>query len=84
MPSPSDAPRLVAVFCRPPTSPLCSSGTEETVTAPSCEDERTDAQPGQQHRHRDDLGAGPGVEREDQRDDAGEQGRETPVHHPAR
>jgi len=28
----------VIVFCRPPTTPLCSSGTEETVTAPSWED----------------------------------------------
>ena len=46
--------------------------------------QRTDAQPGQQHRHRDDLGAGAGVERKDQRDDAGEQGDETPVHDAAR
>ena len=34
---PMDAPRLVTVFCRPPTSPLRSSGTEDTVTAPSWE-----------------------------------------------
>ena len=34
---PTEMPRLVTVFCRPPTSPLCSSGTEETVTLPSCE-----------------------------------------------
>ena len=34
---PRDAPRLVTVFCRPPTSALRSSGTAETVTAPSCE-----------------------------------------------
>lgn len=26
---PMDAPRLVMVFCNPPTSPLCSSGTAE-------------------------------------------------------
>ncbi len=32
---PSEAPRFVEVFCKPPTSPLTSSGTEETVTAPS-------------------------------------------------
>jgi hypothetical protein len=32
---PIDAPRLVTVFCRPPTSPLRSSGTDDTVTAPS-------------------------------------------------
>jgi hypothetical protein len=34
---PIDAPRFVNVFCRPPTSPVCSSGTDETVTLPSCE-----------------------------------------------
>src|SRR6516165_8882302 len=34
---PMDAPRLVAVFCKPPTSPLCSSGRADTVTLPSCE-----------------------------------------------
>ena len=25
------------MFCRPPTSPLCASGTDDTVTAPSCD-----------------------------------------------
>ena len=34
---PMEAPRFVTVFCTPPTSPLCESGTAETVTAPSCE-----------------------------------------------
>ncbi len=34
---PIDAPSWVPVFCRPPTSPLCSSGTADTVTLPSCE-----------------------------------------------
>ena len=34
---PIDAPRFVKVFCSPPTSPLCSSGTDETVTLPSCD-----------------------------------------------
>ena len=34
---PMEAPRWVTVFWIPPTSPLCSSGTEETVTAPSWE-----------------------------------------------
>ena len=34
---PSEAPRLVIVFWTPPTSGLSSSGTAETVTAPSCE-----------------------------------------------
>ena len=34
---PIDEPSWVPVFCSPPTSPLCSSGTADTVTAPSCE-----------------------------------------------
>ena len=34
---PIDAPRFVIVFWTPPTSGLWSSGTAETVTAPSCE-----------------------------------------------
>ena len=34
---PIEIPRLEKVFCRPPTSPLSSSGTDDTVTAPSCE-----------------------------------------------
>ena len=34
---PSEAPRFVIVFCSPPTCGAFSSGTAETVTAPSCE-----------------------------------------------
>lgn len=34
---PIEAPRLVTVFWTPPTSALCSSGTADTVTAPSWE-----------------------------------------------
>ncbi len=34
---PIEAPSWVPVFWSPPTSPDCSSGTEDTVTAPSCE-----------------------------------------------
>src|SRR5664280_1045241 len=34
---PIEAPRLVAVFCRPPTSAVSSSETADTVTAPSWE-----------------------------------------------
>ena len=34
---PNEAPRLVAVFCSPPTSAVSASDTAETVTAPSCE-----------------------------------------------
>ena len=81
---PIDAPRFVSVFCRPPTSPLCSSGTDETVTAPSCEAERADAETGQQHRPRHDLGAGPHLEQGDHHDDPGRQHQEAEAHHPAR
>src|SRR5262245_61292781 len=34
---PTEAPRLVTVFCSPPTSSVCSSGTAPTVTAPNWE-----------------------------------------------
>ena len=34
---PIEAPSWVPVFCSPPTSPLFSSGTADTVTLPSCE-----------------------------------------------
>ena len=34
---PIEAPRLVAVFCSPPTSAVSLSDTADTVTAPSCE-----------------------------------------------
>ena len=34
---PMEIPRFVIVFWSPPTSPLCSSGTEDTVTLPSCD-----------------------------------------------
>ena len=73
---PTDAPRLVTVFWRPPTSPLCSSGTDDTVTRAELRRQRADAEPGEQHRPRDDLGPGAGVERGDQHDEPGEQREE--------
>ena len=81
---PRDAPRLVAVFCRPPTSPLSSSGTDETVTAPSWDASAPDAETGQEQRHGDDLGTGPGLERRDEGDDAGQERGQPPVHDLAR
>ena len=57
---PRDAPRLVMVFCTPPTTSVSSSGTAETVTAPSWPGgERADAEPGEQQRDGDDLRARP-------------------------
>ena len=58
------------VFWRPPTSPLCSSGTAETVTAPSCEASAPMPRPASSSGHGDDLGAGADVERGDQHDQA--------------
>ena len=52
---PIDAPNCVAVFWSPPTSGLCSSGTAETVTAPSCEARAAEAEPDQQQRHGHDA-----------------------------
>ena len=52
---PIDAPRFVIVFWTPPTSELCSSGTAETVTAPSCEASAPMPEPDQEQRHEDDL-----------------------------
>ena len=72
------------MFCRPPTSPLCSSGTEETVTLPSCEASAPIAEAGEQHRPGHDLGPGAGVERGDQDDEAGEQREEAEPDDPAR
>ena len=74
------------MFCRPPTSPLCSSGTAETVTAPSCEASAPDPEAGEEHRPGDDLG-GAGVEssRATSTHDADEQRARNPMRHdPAR
>ena len=74
---PIDAPRFVAVFCRPPTSLLCSSGTDDTVT-------RRAATPARPRRGRPaawashDLWPGALIERRHQDQDAGEQ-REQPT-----
>ena len=81
---PIEMPRLVTVFCRPPTSPLCSSGTEETVTLPSCEASAPIPRPGQQQRHGDDLRPRAGVERGDQDDEPGEHPEEAEADDPAR
>ena len=47
---PSEAPNWLAVFWRPPTSGLSSSGTAETVTAPELRGEAPHPEPDQQHR----------------------------------
>ena len=52
---PIDAPRFVIVFWMPPTSGLWSSGTADTVTAPSCDASAPMPSPIKQHRHEDDL-----------------------------
>ena len=49
---PSEAPRFKAVFCSPPTSELSLSGTDDTVTAPSCEASAPNAKAHDQERDR--------------------------------
>ena len=73
---PIEAPSWVPVFWSPPTSPLCSSGTADTVTLPSCEAIAPMPGTGQQQRPGDDLGAGADVEQGDQEHEAGEQRHE--------
>ena len=74
---PMDAPRLVIVFWTPPTSPLCSSDTDDTVTLPELRGQRADTQAGEQHRPGHDLGPGTDLERGHHDHDAGEE-REEP------
>ena len=81
---PIESPRLETVFWSPPTSPLCSSGTAETVTAPSCEASAPMPSTGEQHRPGDDLGAGAGVERGDEHDEPEEQHEEPELADPPR
>ena len=59
---PSEAPKLVKVFWRPPTSALWLSGAPETVTAPSWDARRPDPETNQGHGDEDDAGVGAGVE----------------------
>ena len=69
---PIDAPSWVPVFWMPPTSPLCSSGTEDTVTLPSC-DAIAPTRPGEKQRPGHDLRPGAHVKQADQQHHAGEE-----------
>ena len=77
-------PRLEKVFWRPPTSPLCSSGTDGDGDRAELRRERADAEAGEEHRPGDDLGAGAGVERGDEHDQAEEQHEEPELGDPPR
>ena len=70
---PMDAPRLVTVFCTPPTSPLWESGTAETVTLPSCEASVPIPSPARRSGPVTMSAPGSGVQRRQQHDDAEEQ-----------
>ncbi len=59
------------VFANSPTSPLASSGTEETVTAPSSEASAVHHHTGKAQRDGDDLRPRPELEGAEQRHDAG-------------
>ena len=54
---PSEIPRFENVFWRPPTSPLCSSGSADTVTAPSCDASAPMPRPARSIGQSGDLGA---------------------------
>ena len=73
---PIDAPRFVMVFWMPPTWPVCSSGTDETVTAPSCEASAPIPSPASSMGTVDDLGARALFQRGDQHDQADEEREE--------
>ncbi len=67
---PIEAPRFVTVFWIPPTSPVCESGTEETVTAPSCDARLPIPSPMRRSGPVTTSGPGAGVEGRQQDDDA--------------
>ena len=70
---PIDAPSWVPVFCRPPTSPLFSSGTDETVTAPSWEAIIPSPDPASSNGQVMISGPTPTSSKRDQQHEAGEQ-----------
>ena len=80
---PMEAPRFVTVFWIPPTSPLCESGTDDTVTAAELRGQAPDAESGQQQGPGDDLGPGTRVQRREQHHDAEEQQGEADADDPA-
>ena len=75
---PSEAPRFVIVFWTPPTSGLSSSGTADTVTAPSCEASAPMPSPISSIGTNTISAPAVGVEPAEQDDGAGEQ-REEPA-----
>ena len=81
---PIDAPRFVTVFCSPPTSPLCSSGTDDDGHAPSCDASAPMPRPASSIGHVTISGPAPGVERGDQHDEPGEQREEAELDDPPR
>ena len=81
---PIEAPRFVIVFCTPPTSPLCSSGTDETVTLPNWDASAPTPSPASSIGQVTISGPGTGVERGHHDHDAGEQRGEPDLHDPAR
>ena len=74
---PIDAPRLVTVFCTPPTSPLCVVGHRGHGHGPELRGQRADPEAREQHRPGHDLRPGARVERGQHDHDASEQARGT-------
>ena len=81
---PIDAPRLVKVFWMPPTSPLCSSGTADTVTAPSWEASAPMPRPARSSGTVTICCADTELEGGHQGHDAREERQEAQAHHPPR
>ena len=77
---PSEAPRLVAVFCRPPTSPLSLGGHRRHGHAAELRGERADAEPDEDHRDGDHRRGGVDVDAGQQHEDAAEHQQEPDAH----
>ncbi len=73
---PIDVPRFVTVFWIPPTSPLRDSGTDDTVTAPSCEARLPMPSPASSMGHVVTSVSAPSSSANEQRHDAEEQEHE--------
>ena len=65
---PTEMPRLLKVFCRPPTSPVSSAGTADTVTLPSCEARQPMPRPTSSIGHSTTTGVGVEIDAGEQHD----------------
>jgi len=78
---PSDAPKLVTVFCSPPTSALSESGTAATVSGTELRGKRPDPKPHQQHGKQHDARSRVRRDAADETEDPRGHGEESGTHH---